>query len=89
VDHQIGSKLNLMGSLLYDNGRQTQSPPLWAGGPVVLSVVKVLSLPYLVPPLFVATIRKWYVVLAVKPLMFALTLWYVFPVFVWEAVVDP
>jgi hypothetical protein len=26
-----------------------------AGGPVV---VKVLSLPYLVPPLFVATIRK-------------------------------
>ena len=32
VDHQIGSKLNLMGSLLYDNGSQTQSPPLWAGG---------------------------------------------------------
>src|SRR5260370_949485 len=29
------------------------------GGPVVLSVVKVLSLPYLVPPLLVATIRKW------------------------------
>jgi hypothetical protein len=28
------------------------------GGPVALSVVKVLSLPYLVPPLFVATIRK-------------------------------
>src|ERR1039457_1439753 len=32
VDHQIGSKLNLMGSLLYDNGSQTQSPPLLAGG---------------------------------------------------------
>ena len=32
VDHQIGSKLNLMGSLLYDNGSQSQSPPLWAGG---------------------------------------------------------
>ena len=41
------------------------------------------------PALFVATMRKWYVVLAVKPLMFALTLWYVFPVLVCEAVVDP
>ncbi|HXK05265.1 MAG TPA: TonB-dependent receptor [Verrucomicrobiae bacterium] len=32
VDHQIGSKLALMGSLIYDNGVQSQSPPLWAGG---------------------------------------------------------
>jgi hypothetical protein len=32
VDHTIGSKLNLMGSLLYDNGNQSQAPPLWAGG---------------------------------------------------------
>jgi hypothetical protein len=52
------------------------------GGPLALRVVKVLSLPYLVPALFVATIRKWYVVLAAKPLMFALTPWYVFPVLV-------
>jgi hypothetical protein len=43
------------------------------GGPVALSVVKVLSLPYLVPALFVATTRKWYVVLAAKPLMLAAT----------------
>jgi hypothetical protein len=43
------------------------------GGPVALSVVKVRSAPYLVPPLLVATIRKWYVVLAVKPLMLAIT----------------
>jgi hypothetical protein len=28
------------------------------GGPVALSVVKVLSLPYVVPALFVATMRK-------------------------------
>jgi hypothetical protein len=28
------------------------------GGPVALNVVKVLSLPYLVPALLVATIRK-------------------------------
>jgi hypothetical protein len=28
------------------------------GGPVALNVVKVMSLPYLVPPLFVAIIRK-------------------------------
>jgi hypothetical protein len=59
------------------------------GGPVALSVVKVLSLPYLVPALFMATIRKWYVVLAAKPLMLAATFWYVLPVFVWEAVLDP
>ena len=32
VDHQIGSKLALMGSLIYDNGAQSQYPPLWAGG---------------------------------------------------------
>jgi hypothetical protein len=32
VDHQVGSKLALMGSLLYDNGVQSQAPPLWAGG---------------------------------------------------------
>jgi len=43
------------------------------GGPVGLSVVKVLSLPYLAPAPFVATIRKWYVVLAVKPPMVAAT----------------
>jgi hypothetical protein len=44
------------------------------GGPVPFSVVKVLSLPYLVPLLLVATIRKWYVVLAVKLPMLAVTL---------------
>ena len=32
VDHQVGDKLALMGSLIYDNGSQQQSPPLWAGG---------------------------------------------------------
>ena len=32
VDHQVGAKLALMGSLIYDNGAQSQSPPLWAGG---------------------------------------------------------
>ena len=32
VDHQIGNKLALMGSLIYDNGTQSQYPPLWAGG---------------------------------------------------------
>jgi hypothetical protein len=32
VDHQIGDKLALMGSLIYDNGAQSQYPPLWAGG---------------------------------------------------------
>ena len=32
IDHQIGSKLALMGSLIYDNGIQSQAPPLWAGG---------------------------------------------------------
>jgi hypothetical protein len=59
------------------------------GDPVGLSVVKVLSLPYLVPLLLVATIRKWYVVLAVKPLMLATMFWYVFPAFLWGAVVSP
>ena len=52
-------------------------------------MVKVLSLPYPVPALFVATIRKWYVVLAVKPLMLAATAWYVLPVLLWAAVVSP
>jgi hypothetical protein len=32
VDHQVGDKLALMGSLLYDNGVQKNIPPLWAGG---------------------------------------------------------
>ncbi|MFB3778361.1 MAG: carboxypeptidase regulatory-like domain-containing protein [Bryobacteraceae bacterium] len=32
VDHQIGEKLALMGSLIYDNGVQHDIPPLWAGG---------------------------------------------------------
>jgi len=43
----------------------------------------------MVPFLLVATIRKWYVVLAVRLLMFALTLWYVFPALGCERVVDP
>jgi hypothetical protein len=43
-------------------------------------VVKALSLPYLVPPLLVATIRKWYLVLALKPLMLALMFRNVLPV---------
>jgi hypothetical protein len=32
VDHQVGDKLALMGSLVYDNGTETDYPPLWAGG---------------------------------------------------------
>jgi hypothetical protein len=32
VDHQIGNKLGLMASLVYDNGAETDYPPLWAGG---------------------------------------------------------
>ena len=52
-------------------------------------VLNVLSPPGVVPPLLVATIRKWYVVLPFNPEMFALTLWYVFPLLVWDAVVDP
>lgn len=32
IDHQVNSKLGLMGSLIYDNGSQQQAPPLWAGG---------------------------------------------------------
>jgi len=59
------------------------------GGPVALSVVKVRSAPYLVPALLVATIRKWYVVLAAKPPMLAATFWYAFPVLVWIAVWSP
>src|ERR1051326_3788427 len=43
------------------------------GGPVAVNVVKVRSLPYLVPALLVATMRKWYVVFALRPEMFALT----------------
>jgi Ethanolamine utilization protein EutJ (predicted chaperonin) len=38
-----------------------------SGGPVGLSVVKVVSLPYVVPQLFIATVRKWYVVLGFNP----------------------
>ena len=43
------------------------------GGPVALNVVKVLSLPRIIPALFMATIRKWYVVFAVKLLILAAT----------------
>ena len=32
VDHQIGNKLALMGSLIYDNASERDIPPLWAGG---------------------------------------------------------
>ena len=32
IDHQVGSELGLMASLIYDNGIQSQAPPLWAGG---------------------------------------------------------
>jgi hypothetical protein len=45
MDHQFGSKLALMGSLIWDNGIQSQSPPLWAGGtyPTVGSTMSVPS----------------------------------------------
>jgi hypothetical protein len=45
LDHQIGSKLGLMASLIYDNGVQSQAPPLWAGGtyPTAGSVMSVPS----------------------------------------------
>jgi hypothetical protein len=45
VDHQIGSKLALMGSLIYDNGTQSAAPALWAGGsyPTAGSVLAVPS----------------------------------------------
>jgi hypothetical protein len=45
VDHQIGSKLSLMASLIWDNGTQSQAPPLWAGGtyPTAGSVMAVPS----------------------------------------------
>src|SRR5207244_2528262 len=45
IDHQIGSKLGLMASLIYDNGIQSQAPPLWAGGtyPTAGSVMSVPS----------------------------------------------
>jgi hypothetical protein len=32
VDHQIGNKLALMASLIYDNASERDIPPLWAGG---------------------------------------------------------
>ncbi len=32
LDHQLTSKLALMGSLIYDNAAETDYPPLWAGG---------------------------------------------------------
>ena len=32
VDHQFGTKLALMASLIYDNGVEDDYPPLWAGG---------------------------------------------------------
>jgi hypothetical protein len=41
------------------------------GDPVTLSVVNVLSLPDLVPALLVATIRKWYRVCGLNPLILA------------------
>jgi hypothetical protein len=44
VDHQIGNKLALMGSLLYDNGSQQQAPPLWAGG-TYLTAGSVMAVP--------------------------------------------
>jgi hypothetical protein len=45
VDHQFGSKVSLMGSLIWDNGTQSQAPPLWAGGtyPTAGSVMSVPS----------------------------------------------
>jgi hypothetical protein len=44
------------------------------GGPVALNVLKVLSIPCRTgPALFMATMRKWYIVLGVKPLMLAAT----------------
>ena len=45
VDHTIGNKLALMGSLVYDNGSETDIPPLWAGGsyPTAGSVMAVPS----------------------------------------------
>jgi hypothetical protein len=41
------------------------------GGPVTPSVVNVLSPPNLVPALLVATIRKWYRVFGLNPLILA------------------
>jgi Carboxypeptidase regulatory-like domain len=32
VDHEIGNKLALMASLIYDNASERDTPPLWAGG---------------------------------------------------------
>ena len=55
-------------------------------GAVALSVVKVVSLPLVLPLLLVATIWKWYVALAAKPLMVAVRFCAVLPVKVWLAV---
>ena len=60
-----------------------------AGGPVTVSVVNVRSMPMVVPAPFEATTRKWYSVLAVKPVTFAPTGWNVFPVRFCGAVVSP
>jgi hypothetical protein len=49
------------------------------GGPLIVMVLKLLSLPILVPCALLATIRKWYVVLAVRLLILAVTLRDVFP----------
>ena len=45
VDHQITNKLGIMSSLIWDNGVQSQAPPLWAGGtyPTAGSVMSVPS----------------------------------------------
>jgi hypothetical protein len=59
------------------------------GGPVALRVLKVRSAPYRVPALLLATMRKWYVVFALNPLMLALTFWYVLPLLLWIGVVSP
>jgi hypothetical protein len=59
------------------------------GGPVALRVLRIRSAPYLVPVLLVATMRKWYMVLALNPLMLGLTFWYVLPLLLWIGVVSP
>jgi hypothetical protein len=55
-------------------------------GAVALSVVKVMSLPLVVPLLLVAVILKWYVVAAVKPLMVAVRFCVVLPLKLWSPV---
>jgi hypothetical protein len=50
------------------------------GGPMGLNVVKVLSIPGTAgPALFMAMMRKWYVLLGVKLLISAATFWNVSP----------